>query len=343
SDLATCTRTWTITRSRWNRCSNSPAGTSTTTDWATCPTRPSTRRCPGSRAGSSRAGPGSRNPRPPDARPGRTAGSGQVLDPDVAVGEHVGGAVHLEPDVAGGEPAPVRARVVRARRDEVLTAGVVELVDQHTVAEDRVVLALHPDLVVVPGALLRPARTGQAHPVEAVDRARLVHVAGGGVEHLDLVPELDGGPLRARLLGVVVDLREPHEHTGVGVRRARRVVTPLELQREVAVLPLGEPQHAEPAPRGARGDGPVLVERERTAAHVLPLAEGRLGAVEDRAVAVGLAGRPDPGLTGGPVHGPVLPLVDDPLLLQTVQHGPHVLEEQRLRGPLLLVLDQLTD
>ena len=51
------------------------------------------------------------------------------------------------------------------------------------------------------------------------------------------------------------------------------------------------------------------------------LANDSARAVEDRAVALGLAGLADAGLLGGLLDGRVLALVDDPFLEQPVEDG----------------------
>src|SRR5688572_26641725 len=73
--------------------------------------------------------------------------------PDVAQLDQVAATVVLQSDEAAGELAQVGRRVAGTRR--LLARRVVELVDYHTVADDRVVLADDADLVVAPHTLRR--------------------------------------------------------------------------------------------------------------------------------------------------------------------------------------------
>ena len=102
---------------------------------------------------------------PKGGRPGgcshsRPATRLQRPHPNVAELDQIVVTVVLQPDVAIGELPQIRRRVTRPGR--LLSRRVVELVDHHAVADDRVVLPDDLDLVVVPLVLRRRACLGRA-------------------------------------------------------------------------------------------------------------------------------------------------------------------------------------
>src|SRR6266511_4595906 len=238
-------------------------------------------------------------------------GRRQGRDADVPEADRVLRAVVLQADEPA-QPVPSGGRDV--------------LVDEHAVAEDGVVPAGHPDLQVVPGALRRGVGTGQVDRVDPADRAGLVRVATGTVQELHLhavpgAPEADG-------------------HSAVGAPGSWRVVTPLQLQREVLVRPLGVPEQARPT--GA-GEHAATGQGEAAGAGMLPPVQRMRRAVEDRTVAALRVGPADAGTRGGHDEPRPLPCRDPALEPEPVGDRPDVPDERAVGGPRALVLDQVVD
>src|SRR5207249_1031033 len=129
-------------------------------------------------------------------RTGRCAPAGPFAlerpHPDVAELDQVVVAVVLQAGEALRELSPVGRWVTGPGR--LLAGRVVELVDHHTVADDREVLSDRLDLVVVPRALRRDPGVRQVDRVEVVHRPRLLWLAARAVVDLDLVSTVDRHP-----------------------------------------------------------------------------------------------------------------------------------------------------
>ena len=118
---ATCTRTWTTTPSAWSPCWSWPTGDEATTGSAICRIRPTTRRCRGSRSGSSRAGPVSARHTTSGLKAARCLANGRLRllrRPERGYPPRLPqGGTGLAVRLPAGRPVPVPAcaRPVRAR------------------------------------------------------------------------------------------------------------------------------------------------------------------------------------------------------------------------------------